>query len=97
MALLEVVELPRRRGDEKDAALREKEGLRSLLEVVGTLWLLFVCAKGGRGAGTVGMAGIVASGPSRVVGLDDDGAKEEEGKLSVEGGGRCMVQVIQYY
>lgn len=90
LALLEAVELPRRRGDEKDAAFREKEGFRSL----GILELLFVCTSGGRGAGTLGTAGIVvvASEPSRVVGLDvDDVTKEAEEKMSAAGGERCMV------
>lgn len=95
LALFEVVELPRRRGEENEAALREKEGLRSLvfvLEVVGILEVLFACDRGGGGTGTSGMAGIGASGPSRVVGLDDeDGTKVAEEKMSAEGGGRCMI------
>lgn len=94
LALFDVVELPRRRGDENEAALREKEGLRSLvlaLDVVGILEVLFACDRGGGGAGTFGMAGMVASEPSRVVGLDEVGTKEAEAKMSAEGGGRCMI------
>ena len=89
--LLEVVELPRRRGDEKDAALREKEGLRSLLaaaaedDEVGMAEVLFACDRGG---GLLGW--VVGSGPSRVTGLEEV-VKEAAAKMSAEGGGRCMV------
>lgn len=93
-----MVELPRRRGDEKEAALREKEGLRSLvpadtLDVVGMFEVLLFCDSGGRGAGILGMEGIVESAPSRVVGLNEV-AKEAEEKMSAVGGGRCMVKLV---